>query len=328
MIKKIISSLLAMWNTTASEQSELQEKSINVAKNSQNAEKQTYSAKEVDEYFFKVINWKKIDFECETDPDILRSYDEYNEGEYPLYLTESVFPNLYFFTNTNELVVKFQIFLTLDRSLRQRALFNNAEFIQEYFISHYNTCFFYDKDLVSTTNDFTKLVQNINIQDFNTIISPNLIPDLIYKVDTNSSTMLYYNWDFFRSNGNYEMKGVNLLCRFIQYLPYPDISKIQEPEKLKLYTYMNIEELASFTPDIELEGLEWNAQYFDDTFENDIFEQSKETQNGLNSKYKIKPKSRNSSKKIKNNPSRIKPNLEILEKWFFNDNNIKPFQIK
>lgn len=330
MVKKIISSLFAMWTVAASGQPELQEKSIDSSKNVEDKESSAYSIEKVDEYFFKVINYKKISFEHETDPDILRSYGEYDEGEYPLHLKEFFRPNLYFYSTTNNIKVKFEIFLSIDISLRQKSLFNNVDFLQEYFINKYNTCFFYDKELVSKTNEYTKLINKITIEDFQNIVLPNFIPELISKVDADTTKRLYYNWDFFKSNGSYAIKGVNFIYILIDHLPYPNTSKVYDTEKLQFYAYANIEELANFAPDIEFEGLEWNAKHFDDTFLNDIFEQSKETVYSIDvtNKYIIKPKSRYLCNELKNDTSKIKSNLAVLNKWFFDENNMQPFRIQ
>lgn len=330
MIKKIISSLLAFWTIAVSGQPDLPKKRIQSLKNIENIENQVFSQEKVKEYFFKAINFKKINFEHETDPDILRSYGEYDEGESPLYLTEEFLPNLYFYSTTSETEVKFEIFLSLDVTLRQKNLFKNVNYLQEYFINKYNTCFFYDKELVQETNDFGKLIDKITVKDFQDVVLPNLIPKLIFNVDADTTKRIYYNWDFFRSNGNYERKGVNLLYRFNDHLPYHNTSKVIENEKLQFYAYSNIEELANFAPDIEFVGQEWNAKNFDDRYLNDIFEQSKETvySNDVTYKFMIKAKSRFIFNEMKNDSKKIKSNLDVLNNWFFDEKQIPPFKIK
>ena len=330
MLKKIVSSLLAFWNIATSGQSELPKKRIQSSKNMESIESPVFSKEKVDEYFFKAINYKKINFEHETDPDILRSYGEYDEGEYPLHLREEFLPNLYFYSTTCEVEVEFEIFLSLGITLSKKILFNNADFLQEYFINKYNTCFFYDKDLVLRTNDYGKFIDKITVKDFQDVVLPNLIPKLIFKVDTETTKRIYYNWNFFRSNGNYERKGVNLLYRFIDHLPYPNTSKVIENEKLQFYVYANIAELANFAPDIEFVGQEWNAKNFDDRYLNDIFEQSKETiySNNVTYKFMIKAKSRFICNELKNDSKKIKSNLDVLNNWFFDEKQIPPFKIK
>lgn len=331
MLKKIVSSLFAFWTGSVSGKPDLSKEKVQSSKNVENTENTSSSKARVDEYFFKVINYKKIDYELETDPDILSSYEEYDEGgEYPLHLNELFLPNLYFYSTTNDVQVKFEIFLSVDISLRQKSLFNNTDILQEYFIKKYNTCFFYDKEMVDKTNDYTKLKTKINIEDFQNVLLPNIIPDILSKVDTDTKKTIYYNWDFFRSIGNYAEIGVNLLYTLIDHLPYPNVLKVIETEKLQFYAYANIRVLANYTHGIELEGLERNAKHFDETYLNDIFEQEKEEiyTHKVTYKYIIKPKSGHSFNELKNEPSKIKSNLEILNKWFFDEKQIPPFKIK
>lgn len=340
MLKKIFSSLFAFLNVgdsdnknsvkTSDKNGHLKTNSDNL-KYVKNHEAIDSSIEKVDEYFFKVINYKKINYELETDPGILSSYEDYDDGDYPLHLNEYFLPNLCFYSTTNYVKVKFEIFLSLDITLRRKSFFNNTDILQEYFIKKYNTCFFYDKEMVNKTNDYAKLATKINIDDFQNIVLPNIIPDLLSKVDTDTNKTIYYNWDFFRSNGNYAKIGVNLLYTLIDHVPYhSNILKVIETEKLQFYAYANIRELASFTHGIEFEGLERNAEHFDETYQNDFFEQVKEEiyTNKITYRYIIKPKSGHAFNELKNEASKIKSNLEILNKWFFDEKQIRPFKIR
>lgn len=64
----------------------------------------------MDEYYFKVINWNKVNYEQETDPDILRSYEDFDEGEYPAHLKDDYLANLHFYSSIDTHKLQYEIF--------------------------------------------------------------------------------------------------------------------------------------------------------------------------------------------------------------------------
>ena len=321
MIKKILNLFARTQQDNASENKK--ENKVKGRVSTVSRMKAWKDSSQVEEYNFKVINWKKINFEQETDSDILRSYGEYDEGSYPLNLQEEYLPNLYFCSNTEENKLQFEIFSSMN--LMHRPLYKNPEVLQSYFIDKHKTCFFYDKDISMEVRPNSELLPILTLEEFTQVVLPNLIPKLFVKLEKESKKRLYYNWEFYRERGHFRFLGSNLLCQLYDNLPYPNIPNNAQGKDLQFAVYANIEELANFAEGIQLEGLLWNAEFFANTYDNDIFEQIEPK--SKNDKFKITPKSRYVCNELKRNPEMVEANLNVLNNWFQKRENIPPFRI-
>jgi hypothetical protein len=169
----------------------------------------------------------------------------------------------------------------------------------------------------------------MNFEEFKTEVLPNLTLPLFIKIKRDTPKQLHYNWTFFREVGNYTFKGANLLLLLHQQLPFPNLTKVQDVNKLDWYVISNIIELSCFAADVSLQGLECNISLFDASFENDIFEPIKETvytTTSIYDKYVLRTKDRNIYQSLKNDAQEVEKNRIILQKWFYK--NILPYQIK
>lgn len=216
--------------------------------------------------YFKVINFNKA--EGAIDPARLESMLEY-EGEYNYELNNEYFENAWFYSDSDKVLIAFQVFFTKHAHFRYPEFYKNAQQIQDYFENKYQTPFFYalsNEELQKKYHPSFQLGKYLNLNDFKSIILPNFKLHLLSTINLaelkSNTHYVFFNWDFFEEVQISPFS--NSFLRYIAKLPSQSRRNSYEViEEAKINAVNALLENACSTVDTTLRGLYFDLGKFD-----------------------------------------------------------------
>ena len=220
---------------------------MNILKKIFSSNRKDKESNKMENIFFKILNFYKL----ETCQETIESMQEY-DGEYNYELNNDYFENAWFYSVANKNLVQFQIFYTQHAHFRNTDFYTDAQLVQDFYKKKYNTPFFYslsDDQFKKKYLPSYQLGQHLNFNDFNSVILPNLKLQLISTInlselDTNKY-QVFYNWEFFEEM--LTMPYSNLFIAQIASIPFGSKSSYVSKEKALINAYNAVMENACIT---------------------------------------------------------------------------------
>jgi hypothetical protein len=210
--------------------------------------------------YFTVINWIYLANTNPNEKDLKIEEDDLEPGG-NYQSANKYFQNILFFSTKPKQQILFEIFLTVNKEIRKKEFFKNADSISSFFHQKYEVGFFYDSEYEKGKKferSFSNLERHITFEDFKKIVVNNFTIDLVKTIELSECIQkapytLAYNWDFFEETA-VSPKGMNMLLRNIHSLPVGKTLHSDKKWDLQFASLCNLD-IWSYYPDSKLKGI-------------------------------------------------------------------------
>lgn len=217
--------------------------------------------------YFTVINWIYLANTNPNEKELKIEEEDFEPGG-NYQSNNKYFQDILFFSTKSKQQILFEVFLTINKEIRKKEFFKNADSISNFFHQKYEVGFFYDAEYEKGKKfekSFGNLERHITYEDFTKIIVKNLSIDLLKTIELSECIQkapytLAYNWDFFEETAM-SPKGMNMLLRNIHSLPVDKTLHSNKKGDLQYASLSNFD-IWSYYPDSKIKGLVFSETDF------------------------------------------------------------------